>query len=181
MLSAARNVGISEHWCWLGYHFTLVKLVIEESCSLVDLFIGFCNASVEVHPLAAAILSLSWPSKSSWSMIVKSKQSGSFQSCHLVETLGQVAALGTYLIFVVKRLRIATLWWRRCTHAFKVVVLSKTGMSRLTEKLFWRYCLPVWILSHISPETLNFVTMFIYNYKTLFCHGDNAMHIVEEF
>ena len=71
-------------------------MVVEECCSLVDLYNGIRNAVLKFHPPAATLSSFLKPSKSSHFRSC-GKQSGPFQPCNLVAKLREVASFGTYL------------------------------------------------------------------------------------
>ena len=81
-------------------------MVVEESCSLVDLYIGIREGSIEVPSTSSCPFEFPETFKEQpFSLVVASKQSGPFQPCNLAAKLGEVAAFGTYLKFVVERPR----------------------------------------------------------------------------
>ena len=79
-------------------------MVVQECCSLVELYTGIRDGSIEVpstssHPFEFPETYKEQP----FSVVVASKQSGPFQPCNLAAKLGEVAAFGTYLKFMVER------------------------------------------------------------------------------
>jgi len=83
-------------------------MVMEERCSLVDLYNGICNGSIEVPSTSSYMYPFKFPEtlkEQPFSVVVASKQSGPFQPCNLAVKLGEVASFGTYLKFTVERPR----------------------------------------------------------------------------
>ena len=79
-------------------------MVVQECCSLVELYTGIRDGSTEVPSTSSRPFEFSETYKEQpFSIVVASKQSGPFQPCILAAKLGEVAAFGTYLKFVVKR------------------------------------------------------------------------------
>ena len=79
-------------------------MVVEESCSLVDLYAGIRDGTVEVP--SASTSPFVFPEafrEQLFSVLVGSKESGPFQPCNLAARLGEVAAFGTYLKYVVEQ------------------------------------------------------------------------------
>ena len=88
-----------------GFHLILAWsiMVVDECCSLVDIYTGIRDGSIEVpstssHPFKFPETLKEQP----FSVAVARKQSGPFQPCNLAAKLGEVAAFGTYLKFVVE-------------------------------------------------------------------------------
>ena len=82
----------------------ILPWVVQECCSLVELYSGICDGSIEVpstssHPFEFPETYKEQP----FSVVVASKQSGPFQPCNLAAELGEMAAFGTYLKFMVER------------------------------------------------------------------------------
>ena len=76
---------------------------VQECCSLVDLYTGIRDGSIEV--LSTSSCPFEFPEtykEQPFSVVVASKQSGPFQPCNLAAKLGEVA-FGTYLKFMVER------------------------------------------------------------------------------
>ena len=89
-----------------GFHLILAWsiIVVEECCSLLDLYTGICDSSIEV--LSTSSCPFEFPEtfkEQSFSVAMAStcKQSELFQPCNLAAKLGEVAAFGTFLKFVV--------------------------------------------------------------------------------
>ena len=79
-------------------------MVVEESCSLVDLYAGIRDGTVEVP--SASMSPFVFPEafrEQPFSVLVGSKLSGPFQPCNIAARLGEVAAFGTYLKYVVQQ------------------------------------------------------------------------------
>ena len=79
-----------------------VILLVEESCSLVDLYTGIRDGSLEVPSTSSC--PFVFPEvfrEQPFSVLIGSKQCGPFQACNLSAKLGEVAAFGTYIKFVV--------------------------------------------------------------------------------
>ena len=88
-----------------GFHLILAWsiMVVEECCSLVDLYTGIRDGSIEVPSTSSHPFKFPETFKEqTFSVAVAHKQSGLFQPCNLVAKLGEVAAFGTYRRFVVK-------------------------------------------------------------------------------
>ena len=87
-----------------GFHLILAWsiMVVEQWCSLVDLYHGIRNGSIKIPSISSRPFEFPETFKEQpFSMAVASKQSGPFQPCKLVAKLGEVAAFGTYLKFLV--------------------------------------------------------------------------------
>ena len=89
-----------------GFHtiLTWTIMVVEESFSLVDLYAVIRDGTVEVP--SASTSPFVFPEafrEQPFSVLVGSKQSGPFQPCNLAARLGEVAAFGTYLKYVVEQ------------------------------------------------------------------------------
>ena len=72
--------------------------MVEECCSLFDLYTGIRDGSIEV--LSTSICPFEFPEtfkEQPFSVAVASKQSGLFQPCNLAAKL-EVATFGTFLI-----------------------------------------------------------------------------------
>ena len=79
-------------------------MVVQECCSLVELYTGIRDGSIEVTSTSRCPFEFPETYKEQpFSVVVASKQSGSFQPCNLAAKLGEVAAFGTYLKFMVER------------------------------------------------------------------------------
>ena len=79
-------------------------MAVEESCSLVDLYAGIRDGTVEVP--SASMSPFIFPEafrEQPFSVSVWSKQSGCFQPCNLSARLGEVTAFGSYLKYVVEQ------------------------------------------------------------------------------
>ena len=88
----------------VGFHLSLAWsiMVVEECCFLVDLYHGIHDGSIEVPSTSSRPFEFPETFKEQpFSVAVASKQSGPFQPCNLAAKLGEVAAFGTYLKFVV--------------------------------------------------------------------------------
>ena len=89
-----------------GFHTILSWAItlVEESCSLVDLYTGIRDGTVEVP--STSTRPFVFPEtfrEQPFSVLVGSKQCGPFQACNLSAKLGEVAAFGTYIKFVVEQ------------------------------------------------------------------------------
>ena len=78
-------------------------MLVEECCSLVDLYTGICVGSIQVpstsrHPFEFHETFKERP----FSVIVVSKQSGPFQPCDVAAKLEEVAAFGNYLKLLLR-------------------------------------------------------------------------------
>ena len=79
-------------------------MVFEESCSLVELYTGIHDGSIEVPSTSSCPFEFPNTYKEQpFSVVVASKLAGPFQPCNLVAKLGEVAAFGTHLKFLVER------------------------------------------------------------------------------
>ena len=79
-------------------------MVVEEFCSLVDLYAGIRDGTVEV--LSASTFPFVFPEafrEQPFYVLVGSKPSGPFQPCNITARLGEVAAFGTYLKYAVQQ------------------------------------------------------------------------------
>ena len=76
-------------------------MVVEECWSLVDLYNGICNDSIEVPSTSSRSFELPETFKEQpFSIVMASKQLGPFQPCNLAVKLG---AFGTYMKFMVEQ------------------------------------------------------------------------------
>jgi len=90
-----------------GFQVTLswAVMVVKECCSLVDLYNGICNGSIEVPSTSSRPFEFSETLKEQpFSIVMASKQSVPFLPCNLGAMLGEVASFGTYLKFMLSRL-----------------------------------------------------------------------------
>ena len=78
-------------------------MVVEESCSLVDLYVGIRNGTIEVPSTSSSPFEFPETYKEQpFSVAVACKQMSPFQPCNLAAKLGEVAAFGTHLKIVVE-------------------------------------------------------------------------------
>ena len=74
------------------------------SCRVIYIYTGIRDGSIEVPSTSSRPFEIPEAYKEQpFSVVVASKQSGPFQPCNLAVKLGEVAAFGTYLKFMVER------------------------------------------------------------------------------
>ena len=80
-----------------GFKLTLswTIMVVEECCSLVDLYNGIRDGSIEVPSTSSRLFEFPETLKEQpFSVVVASKQLGPFQPCNLEAKSGEVASFG---------------------------------------------------------------------------------------
>ena len=91
------SVGVQTILSW-------VIVVVEESWSLVDLYTGIRDASIDVPSISTRPFTFPEAfSEQPFSVLVGSKRSGPFCACSPSATLGEVAPFRTYIKYVVER------------------------------------------------------------------------------